>query len=498
MAAGNHDSIFNDESHSIDPMLAGHESMSYDFSFGASTPEAATYPDSHPVFEQLAVLAQPAATTSDPNPVSDPSTSPKASDKALKKRQHNDIEQDGVVIDAISHYSSADKRRRLDQTDYMHHPSQAYTQATAIPIGTVHTALPALPIAGLLPFPVAHLDHTRFNEQCSNADKLYQGMWQRPAPGFANDDLLETPNVLPYPNGFLQGYVGNLYATTSSRSPAITHQALPPFGPLPVPHVPLFTTAGLSLDLSHVIPITQPLPPIETPVDKQLNYIRPPLNTVLTPEEILTFWPNWVTSPELAVRMQRNGITARMIVTVHLTASGQLNNAAISKRLTDNLKKQFSHGGRHYYDCGSHWDVQTAKDDGPTDDMTANDWHTREEHVLANDVRLDGKAPPNGAWWNGEVLSDPTQEWKDMPLTEFFVTVPRAHFPTGQGRGMVTRCLEAVHDDPDYAVLNLSTAHWDWLIKHLQENDASIAPVLPQDPAKNVDQEFVEWFKATH
>lgn len=323
-------------------------------------------------------------------------------------------------------------------------------------------------------------------------------MWQRPAPGFTNDDLVETPNGLPYPNRFLQGYVGNLYATASPHSLAITHQPPSPFPPLPAPHVPLSTTAGLSFDLSNVVPITRPQPPIDTPVDKQLNSIRPPLNTGLTPEEILTFWPNWLASPEFAVRMQRNGITARMIVTVHLTASGQLNDAAVNKRLTDNLKKQFSHGGRHYYDCGDHWDVQTAKDDGPDDDMTAKNWHTREEHVLANGVRLDGKAPPNSAWWNGDVLSEPTQEWKNMPLTEFFVNVPRAQFPTGQGRGMVTRCLEVVHDDPSYAVLNLNTTHCGWLIKHIQENDPSVNPVLPQDPAKNLDQQFIDWFKATH
>ncbi|PIA98922.1 hypothetical protein CB0940_03637 [Cercospora beticola] len=441
MAANKPNSLSNKESHLVDPMLSETESTSYDFSFGAAAPEAATYTNSRPVLEQPAVLPQPARTLSHTKPISDHSTLPNASANAPRKRRHSHFEQEGGVIDGTSHYSSADKHYIL------HHQLEAYTQVTELPDTNVHTALPTLPTAGSLTSTVEQLDHARFNEQYSNADRLYQGMWQRPAPGFANDNLLGTPNTLPYPHGFLQGYVGNLYATTSSRSLAITHQAPPPFRPLAAPRVPSSTTAGLSIDLSHVIPITQPLPPIDMP----------------TPEEILTFWPNWLTSPELAVRMQRNGMTARMIVTVHLSASGQLNNAAINKRLTDNLKKQFSHGGRHYYDCGDHWDVQTAKDDGPDDDMTANNWHTREEHVLANGVRLDGKAPPNGACWNGDILSEPTQEWKDMPLTEFFVNVPRGHFPTGQGRGMVTRCLEAVHDDPDYAVLNLTTAHWDWL-----------------------------------
>ncbi|GIZ36773.1 hypothetical protein CKM354_000024000 [Cercospora kikuchii] len=474
MAANNLNSLSNDESHLVDPMLSEIEPMSHGISFGAAAPEAATYTNSRPVLEQLAVLPQPARTPTDPSPVSDLSTSPKASDKALQRRRRSDAEQYGVAIDATPPYSNASRRRPLDQTDHTHHPSQAYTQATGLRESNVHARSPTSSTARLLPFSVAG------------------------TPGFANDDLLGTPYVLPYPNGFLQGYVGNLYATSSPHSLAITNRPPPPSRPFTAPHVPFSTTTGLFIDLSNVIPIAQPLPPIDKPVDKQLNYIRPPLNTVLTPEEILTFWPNWLTSPELAVRMQRNGITTRMIVTVHLTASGQLNNAAVNKRLTDNLKKQFSHGGRHYYDCGNHWDVQTAVDDGPDDDMTANNWHTREEHVLANGVRLDGKAPPNGAWWNVEVLSEPTQKWKDMPLTEFFVNVPRAHFPTGQGRGMVTRCLEAVHDDPSYAVLNLNITHWDWLIKHLQENDRSIIPVLPQDPPKNLDQEFVDWFKATH
>ncbi|KAF2207834.1 hypothetical protein CERZMDRAFT_102101 [Cercospora zeae-maydis SCOH1-5] len=262
--------------------------------------------------------------------------------------------------------------------------------------------------------------------------------------------------------------------------------------------LPSSTSTKPSLDLSTVITSIQLLPPLPTPGDKQLNYIRPPLHINLTPEEILTFWPGWLTSPELAVRMQRNGITAKMITTVRLTATGKLNDRRANKLLTDNLKKQFSHGGRLYYDCGSHWNVQMAKADGSDNDMTANGWQPREEHILANDFRLDGKTLAKGAWWNGSRLPAPTQEWRDMALTEFFMHIPRAQFPTGQGRGLLTRCLEAVHDDPDYDILGLTTAHWDWLIKHLCDNDPYVRDVQPQDPAKNLDQEFVERFTASH
>lgn len=116
MAANNLDSVSNGESQSIDPMPAEAEPMSYDFSFGAASPDAATYTNSRPVLEQPAVLPQPARTLTHPKPVSDPSTLLKAGAEAPRKRRHSHFQQDGVVIDGTSHYSSADKRRRLDQT----------------------------------------------------------------------------------------------------------------------------------------------------------------------------------------------------------------------------------------------------------------------------------------------------------------------------------------------------------------------------------------------
>lgn len=86
MAANNLDSISNGDSHLLDPILAGTELMSYDFSLGALAPKAATYTNCRPVLEQPAIPPQPAKTLSRPKPVSDPSALPNASDKAPKKR----------------------------------------------------------------------------------------------------------------------------------------------------------------------------------------------------------------------------------------------------------------------------------------------------------------------------------------------------------------------------------------------------------------------------
>ena len=84
------------------------------------------------------------------------------------------------------------------------------------------------------------------------------------------------------------------------------------------------------------------------------------------------------------------------------------------------------------------------------------------------------------------------EKWEDVPLTALYQGVSRANFPTGQGRGVMTQCLEAVHDDPAIAALNLTTADWFFLVGYLGlVNDTGPQPL---DQAKNLDEEFAKSF----
>ncbi|GIZ36772.1 hypothetical protein CKM354_000023900 [Cercospora kikuchii] len=214
------------------------------------------------------------------------------------------------------------------------------------------------------------------------------------------------------------------------------------------------------------------------------EYVRPPLNITITVEEIATFCPRWLAIPMLASRLQRNGITNKMIVYTQLKATGLLDDDSEWQMATNRVKQNFAQGGRLVFNCAS-WSKQIAISAGKEDDLTANHWQTRDEHATANGVSLSGGSP-----------RPQRNEWVDVPIVQLFANVPTSEFPTGRGRGMMTACIEFVRNAPDNIKKSATTAHWDWLIQCVVQSGLSVNPVTLN--ATNLDEDFVGRFNASH
>ncbi|KAI5358283.1 hypothetical protein Slin14017_G116440 [Septoria linicola] len=189
---------------------------------------------------------------------------------------------------------------------------------------------------------------------------------------------------------------------------------------------------------------------------------RPPLNQIITHKEIAVFAEKWMVLPDVAMRVQRNGVKAGQTATLHLTALGLATDRIQLNRTKQTVKKQHTTGGKLYQNVDS-WDVQRARGLGPQDDLTTNSWNKP-------------SGPP------------PKMQWKDIPLLHFCQHVPFNNWPQGQDRGIMTRVLEFVslHD-----LWSATTADWDAIIKLLP-----FEPGLHSlDHSKNLDLEAAEKYE---
>ncbi|PPJ50050.1 hypothetical protein CBER1_05039 [Cercospora berteroae] len=203
------------------------------------------------------------------------------------------------------------------------------------------------------------------------------------------------------------------------------------------------------------------------------QYVRPPRGITITAEEILTFCPRWTVSPEVASRFQSNGITIGMAVDTQLKAINRLGDVNEKQKAINRMKQDFAQGGRLFFNCLK-WKKQIAIDHGQDDDLTANDWHTRDEHAIANGIGLDGKTP-----------GPQKNQWVDIPLSRSFTNVPLANFPTGRGRGTMTVCLEAIYHYPAHMQNTLTTADWGWIVESIKQSGNGIA-LVAAGPGQNL------------
>ena len=169
--------------------------------------------------------------------------------------------------------------------------------------------------------------------------------------------------------------------------------------------------------------------------------VQPPNNINIGVLEICTFFPNWFQIPEVIVRAIRNGWTRRGIAKAQLHADNQLRRAHL-KTAENRIQKQMSEGGNLWsgYKKGEPWNLKEVADLGQEDDLTANGWQLRCEH-------------------------DPDQKFmsfEHITLADIRNQVPRARWPTGQDRLLLTQCLEFAEANPH---LDLDTSHYDWIIR---------------------------------
>lgn len=134
------------------------------------------------------------------------------------------------------------------------------------------------------------------------------------------------------------------------------------------------------------------------------KYIQPPFDCIITVEDIRIFIPRSLIISDVAVRFQRNGVTALMASKLHLSARRhRQDDDAELQRTRDRVKRQSPHGGRVYCNVGS-WQVSIAETHGRANDLTANFWRFKDEHA-----RMSGTSRGDlGA------CSEP-QEWSDVP-----------------------------------------------------------------------------------
>ena len=203
------------------------------------------------------------------------------------------------------------------------------------------------------------------------------------------------------------------------------------------------------------------------------------MDCIITAQEILTFIPRSLIIPEVSVRLQANHIPNKLVSKYQLDATAQPYDAAELERTISRVKKQYTDGGRIYYNLPS-WSQSVARDGGQEDDLTANLWCFRDEHIKVNGVRISGKSAPGPL----------DERWADVPLRSLFAHIPNDKFPTGQGKGKMTRCLELVRDNKEFQ--HLTTKDWDIIMARLPQDLAELAPI---DASKNLDIEFAETFQ---
>ncbi|KAF2160876.1 hypothetical protein M409DRAFT_59659 [Zasmidium cellare ATCC 36951] len=167
-----------------------------------------------------------------------------------------------------------------------------------------------------------------------------------------------------------------------------------------------------------------------------------PLDVELGLVELMTFFPNSVQIPLLAIRLVRNGFSYQTLAKMQLDPVNELTDKS-ARTVEDKIKWQFKDGG------GCEWPdkkaertmwQRVAQSEGPHHNLTANHFKLRHEYS-------DKK--PGRAWGH----------WK---LADIYSAVDESKWPQGDDRMVLTQCLEFARDNPQ---LDLDTSHWDWIIQ---------------------------------
>ena len=175
---------------------------------------------------------------------------------------------------------------------------------------------------------------------------------------------------------------------------------------------------------------------------------RPPAN-VFVPDgfdigmlEIMTFFPNWLQNPDVIVRAVRNGWVRKDMAKAQLNAIGQLDKKNLLT-MENRIQKQISDGCKTWAAVEGEYKSKSFREEhGREEDLTAVDWQLRMEY---EDERRG-------------------QDWGYCRLSTIYGVVPRADWPQGQDRLLLTQCFEFAADNNH---IDLDTSHIAWMIDHL-------------------------------
>jgi len=161
--------------------------------------------------------------------------------------------------------------------------------------------------------------------------------------------------------------------------------------------------------------------------------------------EIMTFLPDSMQIPEVAMRSYRNGYERKDLAKLHLDPMGLLTKANV-KKSGERIQKQRSQcgllltGRSMTLGNDERWNGEDfAIHYGVQDDLTANTWALRCHY----DVRIR------------------QMQFGHVPLSTIYSRVPAHKWPTGPDRLKLTQCLEFAAQNP---LLGLDASHFDWII----------------------------------
>ncbi|KAK3680690.1 hypothetical protein LTR37_021103 [Vermiconidia calcicola] len=186
--------------------------------------------------------------------------------------------------------------------------------------------------------------------------------------------------------------------------------------------------------------------------------VKPPKGFAIGLIEICTFFPSWFQLPMPIVRAWMNTWNRRPLAKAQLDPLNQLSFKNLET--TENkVQKQLGVGGECFYGMAK-WNGAKARQDYPKiNDLTADDWllRTHYEGGTGNDT-----------------------EFCYISLRDVYTSVPRASWPTGEDRLVLTMCLEFAYNNPG---LDLDTSHFDWIRRR---NNFTAPPGLVLDASHDI------------
>ncbi|KAK3075830.1 hypothetical protein LTR53_000532 [Teratosphaeriaceae sp. CCFEE 6253] len=193
---------------------------------------------------------------------------------------------------------------------------------------------------------------------------------------------------------------------------------------------------------------------------------QPPLGPAgvqISVMEIMTYNPNWVLLPPVAMRLGCNGYRPEDLASMFLRTRRPSTPADHSRAVT-RIKKQLSEAGKLYLSQASGTRIVSDKvqrDLGPQDDSTALTWETR------------GAYP-------GSIQS---AEFVHVKLSSFYSHLSGGPdgLLTGSDALSLTKCLRFASENP---LLDLDTSQFDWIMHMLasapsQQHNGLYAPAPP-------------------
>lgn len=173
--------------------------------------------------------------------------------------------------------------------------------------------------------------------------------------------------------------------------------------------------------------------------------VQPPLNVTISIREILTFCPEWLHIPDVAMRTECNEFKRGDLAKMQLHPLNQLTKEEM-KACGDRIQKQRSSGCRIYNGkspTGGRkeltWKSKTVRGHHHND-LTANDWELKSQY--GPDSR--------------------PMDFGHIKLRDIYGRVPIANWPQGPDRLIFTECLEYAAQNPQF---DLDTSHFDWIIQ---------------------------------